>query len=344
MTSHIEFDPKVPELRLLDQRFLPNEEKIFIARALDDVIYAIKHMVARGAPAIGVTAAFGCALALNEVEEAPDWRETFREKLARLAACRPTAVNLSWAVNRVAALCEGKSREELPALIWDEAFKIREEDIEICKKIGANGAVLVKDGNTVLTHCNAGALATAGYGTALGVIRAAKEAGKKVSVIADETRPLLQGARLTAWELARDNIPVKVACDNAVALLLSRGAAQLVIVGADRIAANGDTANKIGTYGVAIIARRFQTPFYVAAPLSTVDAALADGSQIPIERRDEDEIRIIGGSRMVPDGVAAYNFAFDVTPAELITGIITEAGVLYPPYTESIAKALNKDA
>ena len=273
-------------------------------------------------------------------------RRSLEADLERIAAARPTAVNLRWAVARMrgalrAAEAHGAlALPEVVALFDREAAAIQQEDEALCRRMGRNGAQLLHDGDSVLTHCNAGALATAGYGTALGVIRAAVEEGKRISVIADETRPFLQGARLTAWELAQDGIPVTVACDNACALLMSRGMVQAVVVGADRIAANGDTANKIGTLGVAILARQFGVPFYVAAPLSTIDAATPDGTGIPIEERPAGEVTHMGGRHITPEGVPVYNFAFDVTPADFISAIITEAGVLRAPYTESIAAAL----
>ena len=346
MEDHISFDRGRCELRLLDQRLLPVEERTVICRTLDDVVRALQVMVVRGAPAIGVTAGFGAALALAEILAGgvPDWRTAYADALERLAAARPTAVNLRWGVERIRRLWQASGDiggPELLARITDEALAMQAEDIAICRAIGRAGAEVIGDGQTVLTHCNAGALATAGYGTALGVIRGACEAGKRVRVIADETRPFLQGARLTAWELQRDGIEVTVACDNACPLLMSRGMVDVVVVGADRIAANGDTANKIGTYGVALLAREFGIPFYVAAPLSTIDLATADGTGIPIEERPAEEVRCLGGRQVCPDGVLVYNFAFDVTPAALITGIITEKGILKPPYAHSLASALS---
>ena len=346
MEDHIFFDRERRELHLLDQRLLPVEERTVVCRTLDDVVRALQVMVVRGAPAIGVTAGFGAVLALAEVLAGgvADWRTAYADALERLAAARPTAVNLRWGVERIRRLWQAAgdvSGQELLARITDEALAMQAEDIAICRAIGRAGAEVVGDGQTVLTHCNAGALATAGYGTALGVIRGACEAGKRVRVIADETRPFLQGARLTAWELQRDGIDVTVACDNACALLMSRGMVDVVVVGADRIAANGDTANKIGTYGVALLAREFGIPFYVAAPLSTIDLATRDGTGIPIEERPAEEVRCLGGRQVCPDGVPVYNFAFDVTPAALITGIITEKGILKPPYAHTLAAALS---
>lgn len=342
MDAHISFDQQGMALRLLDQRLLPERRRYYICKTVEDVIDALQKMVVRGAPAIGVTAAFGCVLAANALDShSSSWRGLLDDMLDDLAAARPTAVNLAWAVSRMRPDLE--SAESLDALlsVWlAKAREIQAEDIRICEAIGKAGAELIQDGDTVLTHCNAGALATAGYGTALGVIRAAIAQGKNVRVIADETRPLLQGARLTAYELAEDNIPVTVACDNACALLMQKGLPQMVITGADRVAANGDTANKIGTFGVAILASHFNIPFYVACPLSTIDASLADGSLIPIEERAVNEVAIIGGARICPENVPVYNFAFDVTPASLIRAIITESGILRPPFGPAIAKAL----
>ena len=345
MDDHIRFDTAALVLHLLDQRRLPLEEADFVCRSSEDVVAALQQMVVRGAPAIGVTAAWGCVLAVAEIlgKDNTAWRKRLEATLERLAAARPTAVNLRRAVERMSTAWKEAGDippEALLDLFLRKARAMQVEDVSICRRLGRHGAALLRDGDAVLTHCNAGALATAGYGTALGVIRAAVEEGKHISVIASETRPFLQGARLTAWELARDNIPVTVACDNACALLMQKGLPKCVIVGADRIAANGDTANKIGTYGIALLAGHFQVPFYVAAPLSTIDAAMPDGSAIPVEERPSEEVAALGGRRIMPVGVPAYNFAFDVTPAALIRGIITEAGILAPPYETSITKAL----
>lgn len=342
MESHIFFDTAKMELRLLDQRLLPDREEVFVCRNYKDVIEALRTMVVRGAPAIGVTGAWGCVLALNELSGDENWRQSLHKALAAIATARPTAVNLRWAVNRMHSLIPGNSAVPADIIpIWlEEAKAIQDEDIRICRQIGYVGSVLIQDGDTVLTHCNAGSLATAGYGTALGVIRAAVAEGKNVKVIADETRPFFQGARLTAFELKKDDIPVTVACDNACALLMQRNMVQLVITGADRVAANGDTANKIGTFAVAILARYFHIPFYIACPLSTIDPTLAHGGLIPIEQRPSREVEEYGERRICPQDVPVYNFAFDVTPAHLIDGIITEAGILRPPYAESIAGVL----
>ena len=346
MEDHIRFDREQCALHLLDQRLLPTEERTVVCRTLAEVVEALQLMVVRGAPAIGVTAGFGAALALNDILKrgVGDWRAAYDAALDVLAAARPTAVNLRWGVDRIRRLRRAADQLDGAALlerIKDEALAMQAEDIAVCRAIGRAGEGVIGDGRTVLTHCNAGALATAGYGTALGVIRAAREAGKRVRVIADETRPFLQGARLTAWELQRDGFDVTVACDNACALLMGRGMVDVVVVGADRIAANGDTANKIGTCGVALLARHFGIPFYVAAPLSTIDPATPDGAAIPIEERPAGEVRRLGGRQVCPDGVPVYNFAFDVTPAAFISGIITEKGLLKPPFAASIATALS---
>jgi methylthioribose-1-phosphate isomerase len=309
------------KLRLLDQRKLPAEEIWLEYTDYREVARAITDMVVRGAPAIGCAAAFGYALGALAGADRKVVYETLR-------ATRPTAVNLFWALDRMARVAD--------ADVLAEATAIWQDDIERCLAIGRHGARLMPDRGTVLTHCNAGALATGGYGTALGVIRAAREAGKQIAVYADETRPFLQGARLTAWELARDGIPTTLITDNMAGALMARGEIQAVVVGADRIAKNGDTANKIGTYTVAVLAREHQIPFYVAAPLSTVDLATPDGSRIPIEERDAREVTHVGPARLAPDGIAVRNPAFDVTPARLIRGIITEAGVAEPPYERTL--------
>ena len=347
MEHHIRFDHSDNTLLLLDQRRLPVAEEDFVCRTTKDVIYALKEMVVRGAPAIGVTAAWGCVLAVAEIlrQESsgpPDRDRKLEELLDAIATARPTAVNLSWAVSRMRKVRQRHAAEDMRELftVWkNEAACIQAEDIAINKRIGEHGAALIANGDSVLTHCNAGALATAGHGTALGVLYSARADGKQFSVIADETRPFLQGARLTAYELQKMDIPVTVACDNACALLMQRGMVQKVIVGADRIAANGDTANKIGTYGVALLAKAHDVPFYVAAPLSTIDTDTPDGSAIAIEERPDREVTHIGDLNITPKDVPVFNFAFDVTPASLIAGIITEAGLLLPPYADSIAQA-----
>ncbi len=347
MERHIRYSADDRALILLDQRYLPSREDDFYCRNTEDIIYALQTMVVRGAPAIGVTAAYGCLLAAIEVAGEADWQSALRDKLEAIAEARPTAVNLRWGVERMKALWAERpdvTREGLTNMWLMEATLVHREDIEINTRMGAHGATVIDDGDTVMTHCNAGALATAGYGTALGVIRGAIDAGKKgITVIANETRPFLQGARLTAYELKEDNIPVTVACDNACGLLMRRGMVQKVVVGADRIAANGDAVNKIGTYSVALLAREHGVPFYVAAPLSTIDRNMPTGDDTPIEDRTPREVTHVGETQITPDGVPVYNFAFDATPNELIAGIVTEMGVLRPPYKESIAKAF-KDA
>jgi methylthioribose-1-phosphate isomerase len=310
-------------LWLLDQRRLPTEEVWLEYRDFRQVADAIRDMVVRGAPAIGCAAAFGYALGLLEGADRA-------EVLATLRATRPTAVNLFWALDRMAQASDA-------AAAVTEALAIWRDDIDRCLRIGQHGAALLPARGTVLTHCNAGALATGGYGTALGVIRAARAAGKQIAVLADETRPFLQGARLTAWELARDGIPVTLITDNMAGSLMARGEVQAVVVGADRIARNGDTANKIGTYPVAVLAREHDIPFYVAAPLSTVDLATPDGAHIPIEERDSREVTHLGRTQVAPTGVAVRNPAFDVTPARYVRAIITEAGVAEPPYATTLS-------
>lgn len=350
MEDHIRFDHATTALVLLDQRKLPAAEEYFTCRKTADVVYALKEMVVRGAPAIGVTAAWGCVLAVAEIMrmtggEIHDRDSKLAELLGELAQARPTAVNPAWAVARMRKAQQRHgpvSMSELLALWKTEAACIQAEDIAVNRRIGEHGAAVIENGDRILTHCNAGALATAGHGTALGVIYSAHAKGKKITVIADETRPFLQGARLTAYELRKEGVPVTVACDNACALLMNNGLVQKVIVGADRIAANGDTANKIGTYGVALMAKAHDIPFYVAAPLSTIDRNTPGGSFITIEERPEREVTHIQDVRITPEGVPVYNFAFDVTPAGLISGIITETGILRPPYEASIAGAFEK--
>lgn len=325
---------------ILDQTKLPLEIKYIECEDLECVAEAIKMLRVRGAPALGVTAAFALALAaLQHVNEPVD--KFFKElQKARdyIAKTRPTAVNLFWAMDRV--LMNARDSHTPWEAVVKEALRIYEDNRAGEEKMAAHGAELIEDGDVILTHCNAGALATAGYGTALGVIREAWRRGRKIRVIADETRPLLQGARLTAFEMVQDNIPVTVIPDNAAAFAMSRHGVTKVIVGADRIAANGDVANKIGTYGVAILAKEHGIPFYVAAPTSTIDSQIKTGMDIPIEYRDGKEVAFIAGKRFVPDGVEILNPAFDVTPGEYVTGIITEKGLLRPPYIESIKKSL----
>lgn len=326
---------------MLDQTRLPHEEIYRTYRTAAEVAGAITDMIIRGAPAIGVAAAMGLALGARQLDAA-DFDAGFEALCRHMAAARPTAVNLFWAIDRMKALVatfDGSHAALLDALDT-EAERVRVDDIAINRRMGAHGQPLIPDGARVLTHCNTGSLATAGFGTALGVIRAAVAAGKRVAVFADETRPYLQGSRLTAWECLKDGIDVTVIADNAAGFLMSRGEIDLAIVGADRIVANGDTANKIGTYQVATLCHRHGLPFYVAAPTSTIDLSLADGSAIPIEERSADEVRTVFGTPIAPAGVAVRNPAFDVTPGELVAAIVTERGIARPPYTQSLAALL----
>jgi methylthioribose-1-phosphate isomerase len=332
--------------RMIDQRRLPTEEIWQEYRDYREIAEAIRTMVVRGAPAIGIAAAFGAALGARDIEagDFAGFFARFEQVCDHLAATRPTAVNLFWALERMKKIA--RNHRELPLgqikqRLLTEALDIAAEDERLNRAMGAHGAGLIPDGGRVLTHCNAGALATGGYGTALGVIRAAVEAGKKVMVFADETRPFLQGARLTAWELHRDGIPVTLICDNMAGALMSQGEIDCVIVGADRIAANGDVANKIGTYTVAVLAREHGIPFYVAAPTSTIDPAIPDGRHIPIEERDSREVTHNGPARTAPEGIRVRNPAFDVTPARLVSAIITERGVARGDYRTALAKLLS---
>jgi methylthioribose-1-phosphate isomerase len=329
---------------MIDQRKLPAVEVYVTCRTATEVAKAIKTMVIRGAPAIGVAAAMGIALGMkrSSATGTKQFTTEFQKLCDLMAATRPTAVNLFWAIERMkrtfaAAAQGGASVDELKARLESEARAIHDEDVQSCRDMGAHGAGLVPQDAKILTHCNAGALATAGYGTALGVIRAAAEQGKRVAVLADETRPFLQGARLTAWELVKDGIDTTVITDNMSASMMRLGHVDLVVVGADRIAANGDVANKIGTYGVAVLAKEHGIPFYVAAPISTIDLATADGTGIPIEERNEREVTHVGSSRLTPEGARIRNPAFDVTPSKYVTAIITERGIARAPYTESLA-------
>jgi len=331
---------------MIDQRKLPVEEVYVRCRTAQEVARAIKTMVIRGAPAIGVAAAWGIALGMrnSKATGTQKFAAEFFKVCELMAATRPTAVNLFWAIERMkrrfaAAANAGESVDQIKDRLDVEAQAIHDEDVASCRAIGAFGAEVVPGDARILTHCTAGALATAGYGTALGVVRGAVEAGKRVAVFADETRPFLQGARLTAWELMRDNIETTVITDNMAGALMGQGRVNFVVVGADRIAANGDTANKIGTYAVALLAREHGIPFYVAAPLSTIDLATADGSHIPIEERAAKEVTHVAGTQLAPDGARVWNPAFDVTPHRLIAGIITERGICRAPYTESLAEA-----
>ena len=331
-------------LRLLDQRLLPSREVWLELVEPHSIAAAIRDMAVRGAPAIGVAAAYGAAFS-RRTDPARPPRESFESARALLAASRPTAVNLFAALERMAARFErsaGGSPDSIEADLVAEADAIAAEDIASCIRIGAFGAELLSGGTTVLTHCNAGALATAGYGTALGVIRGAIAAGKSIRVLADETRPFLQGARLTAWELARDGIAVEILTDSMAGHFLSRGEISAVVVGADRIARNGDTANKIGTYSLAVLSKENGVPFYVAAPATTLDLECPDGSRIPIEERASSEVLAIGGHSIAPEGVTARHVAFDVTPARYITAIVTDEGICRPPYLESLAEAVSR--
>jgi methylthioribose-1-phosphate isomerase len=323
------YDEKTDAVRLLDQRRLPHAEEWLSLDSGEKVAEAIRSLAVRGAPAIGVAAAYAIAC---EARRKANWAR-LREVADTLVRARPTAVNLAWAVKRMARRIGSRPDE-----ILAEAHAIRDEDEASCRRIGALGAPLLPPEARVLTHCNAGALATAGYGTALGVVRAAFEGGNRLMVYADETRPFLQGARLTAWELHRDGIPVTLLTDGMAGWLMSRGEISCVVVGADRIAANGDVANKIGTYSLAVLASNHGIPFYVAAPWSTVDLATAKGADIPIEERTSDEVLTLGGQRIAPEGVQARYPAFDVTPASLVTAIITERGVAQPPLGHSLAQ------
>ncbi len=334
-------------LKMIDQRVLPTQELWLEYHDYLAIADAIKTMVVRGAPAIGVAAAFGAAFGAAEIEadDFDAFYRRFEEVCAHLAATRPTAVNLFWALDRMKETARAQRALPLPQLrerLLAEAKQIAEEDDRLNRTMGRFGEPFIPEGARVLTHCNAGALATGGYGTALGVIRAAVEAGKKVAVFADETRPFLQGSRLTAWELMKDNIPVTLICDNMAGYLMSKGEIDCVIVGADRIAANGDTANKIGTYTVAVLAREHGLPFYVAAPLSTIDLAIPDGSAIPIEERDAREVTHSGERNLAPEGVVVRNPAFDVTPARLITAIITDKGVVQGDYPAGLKALFSK--
>ncbi len=327
-------------VRLLDQTLLPLKEEYIEIRSVGDMCDAIRRLVVRGAPAIGVAAAMGIALGVQDAPESDmkSFADRFEEVCQQITGTRPTAVNLFWAAARMRSVFNdfttGNIRELKDKLV-QEALRIEREDRELCERIGAWGETVLEDGETVLTHCNAGGLATAGYGTALGVIRAAVERGKDIHVVADETRPLNQGARITCWELKKLGIPVTLIPDNTAGVLMRRGEIHKVVVGADRIANNGDTANKIGTYSVAVLASYHKIPFYVAAPLSTIDRSLETGAGIPIEERDPNEVTHIGGVRIAPEGIQVRNMAFDVTPSHLITGIITEYGIAAEPYRDA---------
>ena len=336
-------DYKDGRVIFIDQTKLPREEIYVECGDYRSVASAIKNMIVRGAPAIGVAAAFGIALGARDLRS--DDFNSFYEEIGKIGAflesTRPTAVNLFWAVERMKKRVQDSRDlplDEIKKKLEEEAVRIMEEDIAICKRMGAIGEKLIQDGDTVLTHCNAGALATAGYGTALGVIRAAFENGKKIRVFVDETRPFMQGTRLTAWELSKDHIPVRLITDNMAGYFMRRGEINRVVVGADRIAANGDVANKIGTYSVAVLAREHEIPFYVAAPVSTLDLKAATGEDITIEERNTEEITHFKGERIAPDGIEVLNPAFDITPHRLVDAIVTEEGIIEAPYEKNLKR------
>jgi methylthioribose-1-phosphate isomerase len=333
----------------IDQTKLPTEEVYVTCTTHQQVADAIRNMIVRGAPAIGVAAAMGIALGVknSKAENIADLKKEFGEICENIGATRPTAVNLFWAIRRMTEKFESLRTRTIPQIqqaFIEEAQRMHAEDIAANQAMGRHGATLMPSSGGVLTHCNAGALATAGYGTALGVIRAAVEQGKKIHVYADETRPFLQGSRLTAWELMKDGIPTTVISDNMAGVMMQQGKIGAIVVGADRIAANGDVANKVGTYTVAVLAKENGIPFYVAAPLSTVDLEAPDGSRIPIEQRNKREVTHIGGKQMTPDGVGIENPAFDVTPAKYITAIITERGIARAPYQHSLSELAHRVA
>jgi methylthioribose-1-phosphate isomerase len=336
-------------VRFLDQTKLPTEEVYVICSTYQQVADAIRNMIVRGAPAIGVAAAMGIALGVknSKADNGADLKKDFDAICEAIRDTRPTAVNLFWAIRRMSEKFDTlrvRPFAQLRQALIDEALRMHAEDIAANQAMGRHGATLMPSSGGVLTHCNAGALATAGYGTALGVIRAAVEAGKKIHVYADETRPFLQGARLTAWELMKDGIPTTVISDSMAGVMMQKGKIGAIVVGADRVAANGDVANKVGTYTVAVMAKEHNIPFYVAAPISTVDLATPDGSKIPIEQRNPREVTHIGGKQMTPDGVGIENPAFDVTPAKYVTAIVTERGIARAPYTESLQRLVDEVA
>ena len=337
--KHIEW--KNHCLYLLDQRLLPNEVKIIACKTVEDVCEMIRTLAVRGAPAIGIAGAYGMVIAAEAWNPTlGNFRKYMEDAEKAIAATRPTAVNLFWALEQMRSVWQGNGGTYDPQSLLDKAKEIEEDDISRCKVLSAYGATLIPDHAHILTHCNAGALATGGYGTALGIIRRGHEQGKVSMVYADETRPLLQGARLTAYELMEDHIPVTLITDNMAAYLMGQGKIDLVITGADRIAANGDAANKIGTYGLAVLAQYHKIPFYITAPLSTFDLTTATGKDIIIEERNGDEVRSLGGIFTAPREVPVVNPAFDVTPHELITAIITEKGIIHGDYQKGIAEML----
>lgn len=329
----LEWVSEVPALRLLDQRKIPAEIVFRDCESYEETALAIEDMTVRGAPAIGIAAAYGVALAASVSPE------LIEAAIERLSKTRPTAVNLHWALKRMKKIADlNKNGKNIHELLEKEAVEIHRQDIEINKKLAFWGQELLPQKSRVITHCNAGAIATGGYGTALGVFRSARENGKEVKIFADETRPRLQGGLLTAFELSADGFEVTVICDSMAAFLMSREKIDAAVVGADRIALNGDTANKIGTYSLAIAAKEHNVPFYIAAPLSTIDINCPNGKYIPVEERDGEEIRAVGGIRLIPEDIKVWNPAFDVTPAKFISGIITEAGIIKEPYVENIGK------
>ncbi len=331
-------------LKLLDQTKLPTKIEWVTCETSIEVANAIRDMIVRGAPAIGAAAAYGMVLAAGEIHQHDD--EAFKRELQaaaeRLRQTRPTAVNLGWALERMLRVGLRSQPADARAELQAEADRIAEEDVAVNRAIGRFGAELVPENANVLTHCNAGALATVGYGTALGVIRAAVEQGKQVEVFADETRPYLQGSRLTTFELMQDNIPVTLITDSMAGFLMSRGKVDLIVVGADRVTRNGDVANKIGTYTLAVLAKEHNIPFYVACPISTLDVSLSSGEEIPIEERAAEEVTHVGGTRLAPEAVRVWNPAFDVTPHQLVTALITEKGVIYPPYSDKLIKLISE--
>ena len=334
-------------VRMIDQTLLPTEKVFVDCKTIEDVGHAIKTMIIRGAPAIGVAAAMGVSLGADTITASnfDEFYSAMEKQCNQLGKSRPTAVNLAWAINRMKQVAKDSKNlpvSELKVRLKEEALTILTEDISINKAMGQHGQTLVESGSVVLTHCNAGALATAGFGTALGVIRASINAGKNIRVLANETRPFLQGARLTAWELKEDNIPVKLITDSMCGHFMKNKEVDLVVVGADRIAGNGDVANKIGTYMVAVLAKENNIPFYVAAPVSTLDLSLASGDEIPIEERSAEEVVNINNKRMAPEGIEVAHPAFDITPNKLVTAIITEEGIARPPFTESLRAMAQK--
>ncbi len=334
-------------VRMIDQTRLPTEKVFVDCKTIEEVGQAIKTMIIRGAPAIGVAAAMGVSLGADSITATSfdGFYKAMEKQCDQLGKSRPTAVNLAWAINRMKQVARNSkhlSIAELKSRLREESLTILTEDISINQSMGQHGQTLVEDGNVILTHCNAGALATAGFGTALGVVRAAVNAGKSIRVLANETRPFLQGARLTAWELKEDNIPVKLITDSMCGFFMKKQEVDLVVVGADRIAANGDVANKIGTYMVAVLAKANNIPFYVAAPVSTLDLSLASGEEIPIEERSAEEVVNINNKRVAPEGIEVAHPAFDITPNNLVTAIITEEGIARPPFTESLKAMAQK--